>query len=100
MPLDMVDRDEAVLVGREAVNAALTGKSGVMVGVNRLSGEDYRIETTLVPIQEVMLHEKVLPDRYINERGNFVNNAFVEWCKPLIGGELTEQFDLDDEIQK
>lgn len=95
-----VDRDEAVLVGREAVKAALAGKSGVMVGINRLSGEDYQIETTIIPIQEVMLHEKVLPDRYINGRGNFVTDEFVQWCKPLIGGELTEHFNLENEVQK
>jgi 6-phosphofructokinase 1 len=32
-----------------------------------------------------MLHEKKLPDEFINEKGNNVTAAFIEWCRPLIG---------------
>ena len=34
-----VDRQEAILVGREAVKAALAGQAGVMVGIKRKAGE-------------------------------------------------------------
>lgn len=85
-----VDRDEAVLAGRMAVKAAIEGKSGVMVGFERIPGENYQCKTILVPIEEVMLHERVVPDKFINERGNDVTDEFVEWCRPLIGGEFRE----------
>lgn len=83
-----IDRKEAILVGREAVRAAVSGKSGVMVGIHRVPGTEYKIETSLIPINEVMLYEKVLPDHYINERGNDVTEEFVKWCKPLVGGAI------------
>jgi len=83
-----IDREEAVLVGREAVKAALAGKMAVMVGITRVQGEEYRIETPLIPIKEVMLEEKVLPEKYINTRGNDITEEFARWCKPLLGEEL------------
>ena len=42
----------------------------------------------LIDIQEVMLRERLMPPEFINEAGNGVTPAFVEWCKPLIGPEL------------
>lgn len=86
----VVDRQEAVLVGREGVRAVTNGETGVMVGLNRTSGESYGVETCLIPIKEVMMHERTLPEEYINDRGNDVTEEFVKWCKPLIGGEINE----------
>lgn len=86
----VVDKREAVLVGREAVKAAVAEKTGVMVGLNRTSEEEYGIETSLIPIEEVMLHERILPKEFMNERGNDVTDEFVTWCKPLIGEDLNE----------
>ena len=83
-----VDREEAVLAGELAVRAVLTGESGKMVGFSRLSTEPYQVEPVLIDIQEVMLRERLMPPEFINEAGNGVTPAFVEWCKPLIGPEL------------
>ncbi len=79
------DRNEAILVGAEAVNAVLEQNTGVMVAINRIPGDEYQIQTSLVPVEEVMLHERILPEKYINERGNDVTQEFIDWCKPLIG---------------
>ncbi len=95
-----VDREEAILVGREAVKAAVAGHTGVMVGINRILGKDYKIATTLIPIEQVMLHERVIPDEYINERGNDVTKEFIDWCKPLIGEELADFLSFKDEIEE
>lgn len=92
-----VDRKEAVLVGREAVKAALAGASGVMVGIKRKEGMEYEIETPLIPVEEVMLHERVMPDEYINERGNDITEKFVNWCRPLIDGELPEMVSFKEQ---
>lgn len=83
-----VDRSEAVLVGREAVRAALAGETGKMVVLRRLPGEAYRVRTGLADVREVMLHERTLPDAFINDRGNGVTEAFCRWCAPLIGPPL------------
>ena len=82
------DRREAVMAGREAVRAAVAGNTGVMVGFRREKGDDYRVQTVLIPIEKVMLTEKRLPDRFINERGNGMTREFQEWCRPLLGGPL------------
>lgn len=83
-----VDREEAILAGREAVKAAAAGMTGVMVGFDRAPGEEYRVQTRLIPVEQVMLEERILPDAFINEAGNDVTDAFVSWCRPLIGGPL------------
>lgn len=90
------DRQEAILVGREAVKAAVSGISGVMVGIRRIAGEAYGIETPLIPIDKVMLHEMKLPDRYIAENGMDVTEEFLEWLRPVIGDEIPEYVSFRD----
>lgn len=85
-----VDREEAITAGREAVKAAVAGCTGVMVGFDRIPGTVYGITTRLIPVEQVMLEERVLPDCFINEAGNDVTDAFVDWCRPLIGGPLRQ----------
>ena len=79
------DREEAVLAGQEAVRAAAAGQTGVMVGFERISDEPYAVKTVLIPIEQVMLTEKTLPDAFINAEGNGVTEAFKRWCRPLVG---------------
>ncbi|MGN1020265.1 MAG: diphosphate--fructose-6-phosphate 1-phosphotransferase [Aristaeellaceae bacterium] len=83
-----VDRAEAALAGEKAVQAAVGGESGRMVGFVRESTSPYRVRTALFDLREVMLLERRLPDAFINARGNGVTEDFVRWCAPLIGGEL------------
>ena len=91
------DINEAILVGREAVKAAVQGNTGQMVGLFRTESDNgkYQIETRLIPVEEVMLYEKKLPDSYINERGNDVTAEYVEWCRPLAGEHLQKMLDLN-----
>ena len=35
-----------------------------------------------------MLTERTMPAEYINEAGNGVTQAFLDWCRPLLGGPL------------
>ena len=39
-------------------------------------------------LAEVMLHEKILPDEFINAGGNGVTDAYLEWCRPLLGDPI------------
>ena len=89
-----VDRDEAILVGEVAVKAVIEEKTGVMVGLKREEGSDYKITPILVPIAEVMMHERIVPDNFINERGNDVTKEFIDWCRPIIGEKMKEFIDL------
>ena len=83
-----LDLEEAIIAGAEAVKASLQGITSVMVGFRRVAGEDYRVEIIHIPIQEVMLHEKTLPDSYIHANNHDVTDSFVHWCRPLIGPPL------------
>lgn len=93
-----VDREEAVLAGAEALRAAMEGQSGVMVGFIREDAPDgsYKMTVQMIPIAEVMMHERIIPETYINERGNDVTEEFVTWCRPLIGPELRDFIDFND----
>lgn len=88
------DRQEAEACGRAAVDAATAGESGKMVALRRIPGEEYRCETFLVDIQEVMMTERKLPDEFINAEGNGVTEAFRQWCRPLLGSPLPRLMDL------
>ena len=83
------DRDEAYQVGRAAVQAAVAGQSGQMVTLVRQSNNPYRITTGLAPLEQVANAVRLVPQDFINERGNGVTEAFVEYARPLIGGNLT-----------
>ncbi len=83
-----VDCQEALQAGEEACRAALAGESGKMVAFRRVSEEPYKMETFLVDIDEVMLHERKMPAEFINQEANGVTQEFVEWCRPLIGESL------------
>jgi 6-phosphofructokinase 1 len=83
-----VDADEAYRVGRAAVRLALAGESGVMATLVRLPGEGYRCEIGAAPLGGVANAEKLLPEEYLNAAGNDVTEAFVEYARPLIGGDL------------
>ena len=90
-----VDREEAVLAGKMACEAIMNGESGKMVAFERVSTEPYVMKPFLVDIDKVMMYERTMPDVFINEEGNGVTEAFKEWCKPLIGGELPKMISFN-----
>ena len=90
-----VDREEAVLAGKMACEAIMNGESGKMVAFERVSTEPYEMRPFLVDIDKVMMYERTMPDEFINEEGNGVTEAFKEWCRPLIGGELPKMISFN-----
>lgn len=83
-----VDREEAVQCGRHAVRAALEGDSGKMIGIKRVSSDPYAVEYIRIPIEQVMLEERRMPDAFINDTGNGVTQEYRAWLSPLIGCPL------------
>jgi len=78
-----VDLKEAVLMGRVAAKAALEHKNGVMAGIKRISTIPYKIEPILVPIEKVMMDERVFPKEFM-KGDHDVSEEFIEWLKPLV----------------
>lgn len=80
-----VDRDEAVQVGALAARAVLDGRNGVMAGLARVSTEPYMCRELLIPIGQVMMEERRVPDSFISRDGFDVTEDFCRWCRPLVG---------------
>ncbi len=80
-----LDFDEAYGAGREAVQRALTGRSGEMVTFERVSNAPYSMKFGSAPLANVANHERPLPDEFIAADGMGVTPAFHEYLKPLVG---------------
>jgi len=89
------DLEEAYMVGQMAVRHAVEGKTDYMVTLVREPGPEYKCTTGLVELEKVALGTKRVPDEYINEAGNGVTDAFIEYARPLIGGPLPEYVRLE-----
>lgn len=82
------DLQEACLVGKMAVRYAVEGKSGYMVTLERTDSPEYRVETGLVELSKVANKVKEFPSKFITQEHNFITPGFIEYAKPLLGGEL------------
>ena len=81
-----VDREEAILAGREAVKAALEEATGVMIGLERLPGPEYVVRPVRIPIEKVMLTERLLPDEFITPPGQRCHRSISALVPAPCGG--------------
>ncbi|MCA1741350.1 MAG: hypothetical protein LC630_02530, partial [Bacteroidales bacterium] len=58
---------------------------GHMVSIVRASDDPYEITFGKVPLGEVAVAARPMPDEYFNAAGNFVSEAFMKYMKPLTG---------------
>ena len=84
-----VDVSEAFNAGRVAVESAVAGESGKMVGFkcSRENGE-YKCEYDLVPLDSVANFEKKVPAEWITPDGTGVTEDFIAYALPLIQGTV------------
>lgn len=88
------DMTEAFMAGAEAMRAALKGHTGEMVVFRRVCNEPYHVVMETFDVYKIANAEKVVPDQWITEDGAYVTDAFLDYCRPLIIGEL-EPFMVD-----
>ncbi len=81
-----VDVNEAFMVGGAAVKAADEGESGKMVVIDRLSDDPYTSAVGIYDVHRIANNEKVVPREWINEEGDYVTDAFINYIEPLIQG--------------
>jgi len=81
------DIEESYLAGKTAVQEAVAGKSGFMVGFKRAPGKGYKCETVLLDVSKVANEEKKVPAEWIANNGAGVTPALVEYALPLIQGD-------------
>ena len=82
------DIEESFMAGKAAVENAVNGINGRMIGFERgVRDGRYACKTKLIPLMEVANVEKKIPREWINAEGNGVNHQFIEYALPLIQGE-------------
>ena len=81
------DYDESYMAGKAAVENAVAGMTDRMVGFQCSRDSGYRCEVALLPLDIVANTEKKVPREWINEAGNGMNQAFIDYALPLIQGE-------------
>ena len=87
-----VDVREARWCGRHAVQFAMKEDNG-SVAIKRLgNGADYEIELFRTELKNVAEKTKSMPDEFINDDGNGITDAFVEYAMPLTGGLPKTEF--------
>ena len=87
------DLTEAESLGVVAVKAAAEGKTGMVSAIVSRYERDYIPSYGIVPVCDVANKIKYVPREWINEAGNDVLPAALEYIQPLIQGEpnvLTE----------
>ena len=70
-----------------------------MVSINRMSDEPYMIRFGKVPLKEVAIAAKPMPEDYFNEERNNVSEEFMEYIRPLVG-DLPEFTRLEKKMVK
>lgn len=91
--LSKTDIEESVGVGRAAVDAATSGKSGVMMTINRTENDEYSVVYDSADISEIANGVRQVPRSFINENSNGVTDECVKYLAPLIIGELYPEYE-------
>ena len=81
-----VDLDEAEALGSAGIEAVLQGKTGIMVGVHRISDAPYATEIRTTPVADVANKVKLVPREMISEDGSNVTYAALTYLRPLVAG--------------
>ena len=89
-----VDREEAVRMGALAARTVLSEQSGKMAGFKRVSDDPYQCEEILIPLEQLVLHERMLPEKFIDSEHFDITDEFTQWCYPLIGDQLSDLIQL------
>ena len=84
---------ESSNVGKQAVAAAIGGKTGVMMTIERLKSDKYGVYFATADIRNIANEVKSVPRDYINEQGNGISAKGLEYLAPLIIGELEIEYE-------
>ncbi|HWQ90211.1 MAG TPA: 6-phosphofructokinase [Clostridia bacterium] len=85
----LTDVNNAFACGQAAVQAAISGQSGLMVKITRASTTQGTVQwgTAMQPLADIANVEHLVPREWINEDGFLPNEKFVAYAQPLIEGE-------------
>lgn len=81
------DVEQALALGKAAVERALAGENAIMLAIVRVSDAPYRWEIGQAPLAEVANVEKFMPRAFISADGFGITPACRAYLEPLIRGE-------------
>ena len=87
------DISESVGVGNAAVRAAVEGRTGVMMTINRAEAEDYSVCYGSADISGIANGVKSVPPTFINDSGNGITDECIVYLAPLIIGEVYPEYE-------
>jgi len=89
------DLDQALAVGKKAVEFALKGMNAVMPVIVRTSNAPYRWKIEAAPLSKIANHEKKMPANFIRKDGYGITAAARKYLEPLIRGEAYPPYGRD-----
>ena len=89
------DLEQALAVGRAAVECALSGQNAVMPVIVRDSDAPYRWHIDIAPLARIANHEKTMPKGFIRADGYGITAAARRYLTPLVAGEAYPPFGRD-----
>ena len=89
------DLEQAMAVGRKAVEYALAGRNAVMPVIVRTSDTPYRWTVDAAPLAKIANHEKTMPASFIRRDGFGITATARRYLEPLIRGESPPPYGRD-----
>jgi len=89
------DLEQAMAVGRHAVEYALAGMNGVMPVIVRRPQSPYRWHIEPAPLAKIANREKKMPSSFIRRDGYGITAAARRYLEPLIRGEAPPPYGPD-----
>ena len=87
------DISESVGVGSAAVYAAVSGRTGVMMTINRAEGDDYSVYYDAADISGIANGVKHVPSEFITSDGAGITDSCIAYLAPLIMGETSPVYE-------
>jgi 6-phosphofructokinase 1 len=89
------DLDQALAVGKAAVELALAGANAVMPVIRRTADSPYRWKIETAQLDAIANREKRLPKSFITRDGFHITAAARKYLAPLIRGEAPPPYGRD-----
>lgn len=80
-----VDLEEAYNLGWGAAAHAATGKSDMMVTLDRVSDRPYQCAIGTAPLDQVANHVRSFPEGFLADGGRAISDSFRAYALPLLG---------------
>ena len=90
--LSATDISESVMIGRDAVRAAISGVSGEVMVFVREDGRDYACHTEHRSVTDIANSTRYVPDEFITAENNNVTDECCRYLLPLIAGEYPTEY--------